>query len=321
MAFVRFSNESLQKEPERLETLRKRHAILAAIRRFFDAQGFVEVETPCVVLSPGLERNLDALEVIGAGRTKFLNTSPEYHMKRLLVAGLPRIYQICKCFRRDERGPLHQTEFTMLEWYRCVADWNDLMRDTEELVAIVAGTINNGTTRIRGRYAPIDLTPPWERISVAAAFQRYADTNLDDLLPDEERFYRLLVERVEPRLGRERPVFLTHYPADMACLARLDPADPKVAERFEAYVDGIELCNGFSELADPEEQKRRFENELRARRASGKIEYPVDQRFISALERGLPECGGNALGVDRLIMLILGANRIDEVMAFSETDL
>lgn len=271
-----------------------------------------------MVASPGLELHLDAFEVKGVGRARFLNTSPEFHMKRLLVAGLPRIYQICKCFRRDEQGALHRAEFTMVEWYRCFADWNDVMRDTETLVAAAARAVNKGSTRIQGRSGLIDLAPPWERLTVARAFERYAAKSADQLVDDEEQFYRVLVDAIEPQLGRRKPVFLTHYPARMASLARLNSQDPRVAERFEAYIDGIELCNGFSELTDPMEQTERFKAVILARQAIGKAEYPLDERFIQALQQGMPPCSGNALGLDRLIMFILGANRIDEVMAFAE---
>ncbi len=271
-----------------------------------------------MVACPGLELNLDAFEVKRDGPARFLNTSPEFHMKRLLVAGLPRIYQICKCFRRDEQGALHGAEFTMVEWYRCLADWNDVMRDTEELVIAAARAVNKGSTHIRGRSALIDLAPPWERMTVAEAFDRYAAKSADRLVEDEERFYRVLVEEVEPQLGRRKPVFLTHYPARMASLSRLSAQDPRVAERFEAYIDGIELCNGFSELTDPAQQRERFQEIKRARQAIGKVEYPLDERFIQALQQGMPPCGGNALGLDRLIMLVLGASRIDEVTAFVE---
>lgn len=271
-----------------------------------------------MVASPGLELHLDAFEVKADGPARFLNTSPEFHMKRLLVAGLTRIYQICKCFRRDERGALHGAEFTMVEWYRGFADWRDVMRDTEALTAAAARVVNSGSTVIRGRSGLIDLAPPWERLSVAEAFERYAAEDAQQLVDDEERFYRVLVDEVEPQLGRHKPVFLTHYPARMASLARLNARDPRVAERFEAYIDGIELCNGFSELTDPEQQRARFKEVNRERRAIGKTEYPLDKRFISALERGMPDCSGNALGLDRLIMLILGSSGIDDVMAFVE---
>jgi lysyl-tRNA synthetase class 2 len=206
----------------------------------------------------------------------------------------------------------------MVEWYRCFADFNDVMRDTEALTVAAAGIANNGSTVIRGRSGLIDLAAPWDRLTVNEAFERYAAQSAEQLADDEEAFYRVLVDKVEPQLGRRKPVFLTHYPARMASLARLNPQDPRVAERFEAYIDGVELCNGFSELTDPVQQRERFAEVMRARRAMGKADYPLDERFVHALEQGMPPCGGNALGLDRLIMFVLGARRIDDVIAFVE---
>jgi len=192
------------------------------------------------------------------------------------------------------------------------------MRDTETLTVAAARLANNGSTVIRGRNGLIDLAAPWERLTVNEAFARYAEQSAEHLVDDEEAFYRVLVDKVEPQLGRHKPVFLTYYPARMASLARLNPQDPRVAERFEAYVDGVELCNGFSELTDPVQQRERFAEVIRARQAMGKTDYPLDERFVYALEQGMPPCGGNALGLDRLIMLILGASRIGDVIAFVE---
>jgi lysyl-tRNA synthetase class 2 len=296
--------------------LELRHRILRSIRSYFDAAGFVEVETPSVVRNPGLELHLDALEVVGCAGPRWLHTSPEYHMKRLLAAGMPSIYQVCKAFRRDERGALHQPEFTLLEWYRTPAGYADTMRDTEQLVAQLARELY-GTTRIPGVSAEIDVAPPWERLSVHEAFERYAGVRVDALLPDEEAFYRTLIEQVEPRLGRGKPTFLTRYPASMASLAQLCPDDWSVAERFEAYVDGVELCNGFGELTDAAEQRRRCEADLATRWRVGKALYPIDELFLGALEHGLPPASGNALGVDRLVMLLAGVKNIAQVVAFS----
>lgn len=296
--------------------LKHRHAAMRAIRDFFDRAGFTEVETPTVVRSPGLELHLEALEVLGAGGPHWLQTSPEYHMKRLLSAGMSRIYQLCKSYRRGERGALHEPEFTMLEWYRSFAGSEDVMRDTEELAAHVARALH-GTTRVPGVANEIDFAPPWERLRVRDAFERYASVSMDDLLPDEEAFYRVLIDEVEPKLGRGRPTFLTHYPPSMAALARLCPDDPSAADRFEAYVNGIELCNGFGELTDPGEQRRRFEADRAVRKNLGRPVYPLDERLLGALEDGLPPSGGNALGVDRLLMLLLGAEDIADVVAFA----
>lgn len=295
----------------RARLLQARAKIFESIRGFFRDRAFLEVDTPLMVPSPGLDLHLDAFEVAGAGAPRFLITSPEYQMKRLLAGGLPRIFQLCRCFRRAEQGTRHEPEFTMLEWYRTFAGAGDVMRDTEELVAHVARAMH-GSTRIPGG---IDVAPPWERLTVAEAFRRHAGADVAAVLPDEERFFRILVEQVEPQLGRGRPVFLTAWPASMASLARLDPRDPSVAERFEAYAGGVELCNGFGELIDPVEQRARLEADQAERRALGKPVYPIDERFLAALEEGLPPSGGNALGADRLVMMILGVPDIADVLA------
>jgi lysyl-tRNA synthetase class 2 len=268
-----------------------------------------------VVRSPGLELHLEALEVSGLGEPRWLQTSPEYHMKRLLAAGMSNIYQLCKTFRRDERGSLHQPEFTMLEWYRAHAGSEEMMSDTEQLVAAVAYELL-GTTRIPGIDAGVDVAPPWQRLTVREAFERHASTPYAALLRDHDAFFRALIDEVEPHLGRGRPTFLTRYPASMAALARICPDDPSVADRFEAYVDGVELCNGFGELTDADEQRRRLLADAATRRSLGKPAYPIDERFLAALDHGMPPSGGNALGIDRLIMLVLGIRDIAGVVAF-----
>jgi lysyl-tRNA synthetase class 2 len=299
----------------RLRNLRARASVLRAVRAFFDQRAFTEVETPLAVPSPGLDLHLDALEVVGAGAPRWLGTSPEYQMKRLLAAGLPRIYQVSRCFRRGELGQRHHPEFTMLEWYRSFAGMHEIMRDTEDLVAHVARALHDGTTVVPAQEGLLELAPPWERLTLREAFDRYAGMSLDAALASEELFFRMLSERVEPQLGRGRPTFLTGWPASMASLARLDPQDPSVAERVEAFVDGMELSNGFSELIDAREQRARLLRDQAARAAEGKAVYPVDERFLGALAEGIPPSGGNALGVDRLVMLVLGARHIDDVVA------
>jgi lysyl-tRNA synthetase class 2 len=301
---------------KRLANLRRRAELMRAARAYFDAQGLLEIETPAIVPCPGLDVHLDAIEVLGmGGPPRWLHTSPEYQMKRALATTLPGIYQIGKAFRRGERGRLHEPEFTMLEWYRTFEDADRMMRDTEDLVAYLATTVR-GNTQVPGLSKPVDVEPPWERITVEDALQRYAGVTLESLAGDEERYYRLLVDKVEPELGRGKATFLTHYPAQFASLARLSPSDSRFAERFEAYIDGVELCNGFSELVDPVEQKKRLEHDQETREKLGWTVYPVDARFIAALEDGVPPSGGNALGFDRLVMLLVGAQHIDEVLAF-----
>jgi lysyl-tRNA synthetase class 2 len=305
----------------RLRLLEQRAAILRAVRSFFDARGFLEVETPVVVPSPGLDLHLDAFALANSPSPRFLATSPEYHMKRLLAGGLERIYQIGHCFRRGEEGARHQPEFTMLEWYRAFAGSSEVMQDTEELVAHTAHVVL-GTTRLRSRDgATIELEPPWERLTVDEAWIRYAGVRVDEVLPDEDRFFLLFAERVEPQLGRERPTFLTEWPASMASLARLLPDRRDRADRFEAFVDGLELCNGFGELVDAAEQRARLERDREVRTARGLPVYPIDERFLAALEEGIPPSGGNALGFDRLVMLLTGARTIDDVVTFSNARL
>lgn len=297
--------------------LRQRSAALAAARAWLAAERFTEVETPLVVPSPGLEVHLSALEVRGAGERRYLHTSPEYHMKRLLAAGASRIYQLGKVFRQEELGARHEPEFTMLEWYRAFEGAPAMMRDTERLAAHVAHALL-GTTLVPGvtGRGAIDLAPPWQRLTVREAFERYAGVSADSLAHDEDQFFHVLATRVEPELGRGKPTFLTRYPAPMAALARLCDDDPSVAERFEAYVDGVELCNAFDELTDPVEQRRRLLADRASRHKAGKPDYPIDEKFLAALETGLPPCAGNALGFDRLLMLVLGKPRIEDVMAF-----
>ena len=301
-----------------MKKLRERALIVRQIRSFFEAREFLEVETPILVPSPGLDVHLDAFEVAGSAR--YLMTSPEYQMKRLLADGYEKIFQITKVFRRDEKGTRHNPEFTMLEWYRANASVHDVMRDTEELVeAITAGEVRLGDRRITVR-------APFPRMTVCEAFQAYANLPADETLrlaeQDEDAFYRLLVEKVEPGIeALGHPLFLDEYPASQASLARKKPGDPRVAERFELYLAGVELCNGFGELTDPVEQRARFDHDQEERRARGLPVYPKDERFLEALARGLPPSGGNALGVDRLVALACGTTDIGEVMAFTDDEL
>ena len=304
----------------RLHLLTRRAAMLRALRDHLAREDFLEVETPLAVPSPGLDVHLSAFEVLGMPAPRWLITSPEYQMKRLLAAGVPRLYEIVRCFRKDERGQRHEPEFTMLEWYRAFADAGALMGDTEQIVAALA-LAAHGQTRIAidalgAQSDAIELAPPWERITVEAALLRYAGLHLFEVLPDEERFFHVWSHEVEPKLGFDRPVFVVDWPASMASLARLHPDRPHLADRFEAYACGIELCNGFGELTDPVEQRTRLVRDQEERRTRGLPIYPIDERFLGALEEGLPPCAGNALGLDRVIALLLGAPTIADVMAF-----
>jgi lysyl-tRNA synthetase class 2 len=298
--------------------LAMRARAMRAVRDFFEERGFLEVDTPAIVPSPGLDLHLDAFAVDdGAG---YLITSPEYQMKRLLTGGVPRCFQIARCFRRGEVGRRHNPEFTMLEWYRAFAGVEEVIADTEALVRHVAGALDAGEAlSVEG--ARVDLAAPFERLAVADAFARFAGVAPDAAIAmassDEDRFFRLLVDAVEPALERSpRPVFLVDYPAPFASLARLKRDDPRVAERFELYVAGVELCNGFGELTDPGEQRARLERDQAERRRLGKAVYPIDERFLAALEEGMPPSAGNALGLDRLIAVCLGSDRIGDVQSF-----
>jgi len=294
-------------DPVVLQVLELRAALLGAIRRFFEDRAFIEVETPAIVPSPGLDVHLAAFNVQGlkGEPVGWLATSPEYQMKRLLCAGAPRIFQLCRSYRAEEHGQHHEREFTVLEWYRANATSNDVIRDTEELVAFAAKALDQP--------AP-DIQPPWERLTVEEALRLHANVGLESLVDDEEQFFRLWALEVQPRLGAERPVIVTDWPASMASLARLKPNG--MADRFEAFYRGVELCNGFGELTDAEEQRRRFQRNQAERRALGAQVFPIDERFLEDLERGMPESGGNALGVDRLLMLLVGADSIQAVMPF-----
>jgi lysyl-tRNA synthetase class 2 len=292
-----------------------RARILAALRSYFEEQRFIEVETPLRVAAPGVDAHVDALRAEGG----FLITSPELHLKRLLVGGLPRVFQLGRVFRADESGTLHEPEFTLLEWYRAFSGQEAIRRDTEALVARAAKTAS-GRAELRtpdGRR--IDAKPPFLEVNVRDAFRQHAGVRdaADLAATDESRFFELLVGKVEPALAAlDKPVFLIDYPLAQAALARPSPADPAVAERFELYAGGVELSNGYGELTDPDEQQRRFEAERARRRREGRRVYPLDRRFLAALREGMPPSGGNALGVDRLVMLCTGARSIAEVTAF-----
>jgi elongation factor P--(R)-beta-lysine ligase len=304
-----------------VKRLRERARVVSDARAFFAARGFVEVQTPVLVPSPGLDLHLDAFEVTGGdrGAPRWLATSPEYQMKRLLAEGFERIMQIGPCFRRGEVGSRHNPEFTMLEWYRAHAGVDDVMRDTEQLVAAVTG----GAVHVDGRR--IDLLPPFERLDVCAAFERFAgwsrSATLEAAARDEDSYFRALVDLVEPGIEKlEHGVFLVDYPATQASLARRKSGDPELAERFELYIAGVELCNGFGELVDPVEQRARLERDQAARRAGGLPVYPLDERFLEALAL-VPPSGGNALGLDRLVALACGTTSIADFVAFTADEL
>jgi len=287
-----------------------RALLLAAIRKFFNERGYLEVETPIMVRTPALELHIDASPA-GKG---YLRTSPELHMKRLLCAGYERVFQIGPCFRSGERGNLHNPEFTMLEWYRAPADYMDILSETRELLGYAAKTCL-GKMTFEKNGEKIDLGTEWLSFSVSECFEKFAGWNPADNF-DERRFDDDLVNCVEPRLPRDRPVVLRDYPAAAAALARLKADDRRLAERWELYLGGIEIANAFSELADPAEQRKRFEECAQKRRAMGREVYELDGEFLAALEAGMPPCAGIALGLDRLLMLFAGAQSLDDVLPF-----
>jgi lysyl-tRNA synthetase class 2 len=291
------------------KNLIRRAEILNLIRAFFRAQDFLEVETPVRIPVPLPEAHIEPIESEGW----VLQPSPEICMKPLVAAGCGRIFQICKCFRKGERGRRHLPEMTLLEWYAAAETYHDLMTRTEELILYVAEGLGLGHA-LTYQGARVDLTPPWPRLTVAEAFRRYASLPADAALA-QGRFDELMGLEIEPRLGAA-PVFIHDYPAACGSLARLKPGEPAVAERFELYIGGLELCNGFSELTDPVEQRRRFEAELEIQRRRGRPAHGLPQKFLEALST-LPPCAGNALGVDRLVMLFADASAIDEVVAFT----
>ena len=298
----------------RLPTLKARAAIIHEIRRFFREEGYLEVDTPLRIPAPAPEAHIDAIPSDGW----HLQTSPELCMKRMLSAGFDRIYQISHCWRSDERGQLHLPEFTMLEWYRAGTDYRGLMDECEVLLRTVVQAMDKGEhLQFRGR--KIDLSRPWERISVRNAFTRHGQLHMDEAL-ERNLFDEIMVREIEPELGLDKPVFIHDYPAERSALARLKGDDPSVSERFELYIGGLELANAFSELTDPLEQRARFIAEREYRRACGKRDYPLPEKFLEELA-AMPLAAGIALGIDRLVMVLLDKTSIDEVVAFTPEEL
>jgi elongation factor P--(R)-beta-lysine ligase len=327
----------------RLPILEARARIVAAIRHFFAARDFLEVDTPALQVSPGLEPHLMAFstELVtpeGGRRTLHLHTSPEFAMKKLLVAGLPRIFQLAHVFRNGERARTHHPEFTMLEWYRAGATYRDLMEDCEALLRDVLAASGNDGFHWAGQRC--DPAGGWQYLTVADAFARFCGIDILATAPDplhpsldllaaashdigvvphagddwEDLFFRLFRERIEPRLGVGTPTTLHDYPIALAALSRAKPEDARLAERFEIYVCGLELANAFGELTDMSVQRGRFAADRARKRALYGYDYPVDEDFLAALAHGMPESAGIALGVDRLVMLATGASSIEEVL-------
>jgi len=311
------------------------------MRRWFEDRGFIEVDTAILQVSPGNEAHLHAFETAlntpdGSRHTLYLHTSPEFACKKLLAAGEKRIFTFAPVFRNRERGALHHPEFTMLEWYRVGEDYQVLMDDCVALLRVAAEV--TGAERFVYRGLAVSCSAETERITVSQAFAQFAGIDLlattpggvpdrDALAqaataagirvaPDDtwaDIFSRVLVERIEPQLGRTRPTILAEYPVSEAALARPKAGDPRVAERFELYLCGVELANGFGELTDPEEQRRRFEAEMAEKARVYGERYPIDEDFLAALHH-MPPASGIALGFERLVMLATGANRIEQVL-------
>ena len=292
-----------------LENLPRRARIVRALRETLDAAGFVEVETPVRIPAPANEPHILPPPSGGA----FLRASPELQMKRLLAAGLGRIYQIGPCFRQGERGARHAPEFTMLEWYRAPGGWLEILDDCEALVRAAARAVLGGR-RAAWRGERIDLDAPWERIPVREAYRRWAGWDPAEHW-DAARFDEDMALRIEPSLPRDRACVLLGYPRQAASLARLSPEDDRIAERWEAYLGGMELANAFGELTDAGEQRRRFEAARAEKIAAGEPPMPLDGAFLDELPN-IPSAGGAALGVDRLAMVLLDAAEIDAVRAF-----
>jgi lysyl-tRNA synthetase class 2 len=325
----------------RLPFLQRRAVLTRAVRAFFEARCYTEVETPYAVPAPGEEVHLQAFATCrkhhdGTREQLWLHTSPEFAMKRLLVAGAGPIFQLARVWRNGEGSVLHAAEFTMLEWYRPAAGPDDgmdaLITETTDLLRSTLPPV------VTCRGITTDLAR-FERMTVAEAFSEYAGVDLLAIGEDagalaaaagatlrqgetwEDLFFRLLLERIEPALGRRHPTFLTHWPAAQAALARRDPADPRVAERFELFVCGIELANAFVELTDPVEQRSRFLADRARRHTLYGPDWPLDEDFLAALEHGMPPGSGIALGFDRMAMIASGAERIGQVLWLPPADL
>lgn len=321
---------------QKISHLWGRAQVMKNIRDYFEGLDYLEVETPALQKSPGMEVHVHAFktDLLSAdqqtSQPMYLNTSPEFAMKKLLVAGLPKIFQICKCFRNAEQSPQHSPEFTMLEWYHVGINYEELMEETIGLLCHVTDDV------FRWGGLKSDPHQAWQKISVCEAFEKYADINLEEVLEDvsafeisagragcpahegdtwDDLFFRVFLEKIEPNLGYPVPTILYDYPKCMSSLARLKDKDPRFAERFEVYVCGLELANAFGELSDADEQRIRFENAMAEKQSLYGDTWPVEDDFIKALEYGMPACSGIALGVDRLAMLVTGADHIDQIQA------
>lgn len=322
-------NQGVAWEPTAdLEQLRLRAAVLGEIRAFFLARGVLEVETPLLGHATASDPHLSSMAVgyhgpgaPAGGEPLWLQTSPEFAMKRLLAAGSGPIYQVCKAFRDGEAGSLHNPEFTILEWYRPGMDHHEMMAEVEALLRHLMGEQGACDRLTYGeafrRHAGIDPHGA-DCLALRRCFESQVGGGVEGVDPrDRDAWLDLILTHlVEPNLGLEGPLFLYDYPASQAALARIRPGNPPLAERFELYLEGIEIANGYHEVVCRREQAVRFERDRRRRRRLGLADVPLDRRLLAALEHGLPPCAGVALGLDRLLMVLAGAGRIEEVLAF-----
>jgi lysyl-tRNA synthetase class 2 len=302
-----------------LPGLQMRATLLRLIRSFFYERGFLEVDTP--LRQPVLIPESTIVPLTAEGQ--YLQTSPELCMKRLLAGGCSKLFQICPCFRKEEVGRLHLEEFTMLEWYRTGADYLTLMSDCEALLRFIVQNMQSVDLPDPGNYSKkllskTDIEPEWQRLSVAEAFELFSPVSLDEAL-EKECFDELLVEFIEPHLGVGLPTFLYDYPVELASLAKCRIENPKVAERFELYINGVELANGFSELTDSTEQRRRFNQEIAIMEKCGRYGVKMPERFLGDLQK-INLAAGIALGVDRLFMLLMGYDSLSESITFHPGD-
>lgn len=342
--------QKIKKNPELLSRYLIREQVVDQIRAYFKGQGFHEVSTPILVPVPSAESNLEVFETElktarGEKRRAFLIMSPEYSLKKLLAAGVGSVFEITKSFRNEEEiSRLHNPEFTMLEWYRVGADYEKIMVDLETLFTQIVKKVNPDVDLTHWEYQDEthDISLPWPRISVKEAFLKYAGINDKDLLDEkklvkicqkkgyatdskttwEQAFYQIFFNEIESEFQKShRPMIVYDYPLSQAALARRKKSDPRFAERFEAFLAGIELGNCFSELTDPVEQESRFNSDLSQRKGLGKTAYGIDLDFIEALKEGMPEVAGIAVGVDRLVMLAANAATVGETMFFPANEI
>lgn len=290
--------------PDFSQVLKSRHKILSKIRNFFNARDYLEVETPVMVKCPGID---PYIEPISSGEAYYLSTSPELHMKRLLSVGIDNIYQIARAFRSEESGDLHNHEFTILEWYRTGSDYKDIMLETEALIAFVFDA--DGLDKKK-------INTPFKRITVDELYEKAAGWQPSTKW-DEDRYFRDWAEKVDPYLKTANAVFVMDFPAPLSALSKIKD-NGQVCERFELYMQGVEIANAYSELTGVAGHENYFKKALKRREELGKEKYDIDGGFMDAVNRGIPESGGIALGIDRLVMLLLNKNKIEDVIAFPE---